>query len=119
MQSGDKDNEDGWLACLEEQYLQAIGAEPDYERQYITEREQTISNTWGNFQESATSIAQLYKGKSILFIFLCTNGFSIFGRFVMEEKKKMVKDKAKFDLLCQTFCIGFYIFFTICIKLQH
>lgn len=77
MQSGDKDNaEDGWLAQIEEQYLQAIGAEPDYERQYISEREHTMRNIWGSFQESATSIAQLYRGKryfpiSILGVYLC------------------------------------------------
>lgn len=63
MQSGDKDNEDGWLTSMEEQYLQDIGAEPDYERQYNTERESSMRNVWASFQESATSIAQLYRGK--------------------------------------------------------
>lgn len=63
MQSGDKDNEDGWLTSMEEQYLQDIGAEPDYERQYNTERESSMRNVWSSFQESATSIAQLYRGK--------------------------------------------------------
>ena len=60
MQSGD--NEDGWLN-IEEQYLQVIDAEPDYERQYITERENSLRIMWSGFQESATSIAQLYRGK--------------------------------------------------------
>lgn len=57
------DNEDGWLANIEEQYLQAIEAQPDYERQYIHERDTASRNIWASFQESATSIAQLYKGK--------------------------------------------------------
>lgn len=66
MQSGDKDNgggEDGWLSSIEEQYLQTIGAEPDYERLYNHERDTSQRSVWGSFQESATSIAQLYRGK--------------------------------------------------------
>lgn len=61
MHSGD--NEESWLANMEEQYLRAIESEPDYERQYITDKETNLRNMWGSFQESATSIAQLYKGK--------------------------------------------------------
>lgn len=60
MQSGD--NDDSW-ANIEEQYLQSIEAEPDYERQYNNERESSIHKVWSSFQDSATSIAHLYKGK--------------------------------------------------------
>lgn len=67
MQSSD--NDDGWLANIEEQYLQAIDAEPDYERQYSDERDSSIQKVWGSFQESATSIALLYKGKYYQYIF--------------------------------------------------
>lgn len=63
MQSNDKDTEDGWLASIEDEYLASMAAEPDYETQYITERESSMSGMWSSFQESATSIAQLYRGK--------------------------------------------------------
>lgn len=70
MQSGDKDNgggEDGWLSSIEEQYLQTIGAEPDYERLYQHERDTSQRSVWSSFQESATSIAQLYRGDFFYF----------------------------------------------------
>lgn len=70
MQSGD--NDDGWLANIEEEYLQAIDGEPDYERQYSNERDSSIQKVWGSFQESATSIALLYKGNNFLLRFNLT-----------------------------------------------
>lgn len=63
MQSNDKDPEDDWLASIEEEYLASMAAEPDYEGQYISERESSMRGMWSSFQESATSIAQLYRGK--------------------------------------------------------
>lgn len=70
MQSNDKDGSmvdggDGcWLAAIEDDYLQSIGAEPDYEHQYAMERDASMRAMWGSFQESATSIAQLYRGET-------------------------------------------------------
>lgn len=65
--NNDKDSDgggaDGWLAAIEEDYLQSIAAEPDYEHQYAMERDASMRSMWGSFQESATSIAQLYRGK--------------------------------------------------------
>lgn len=66
MQSNEKDGEDGWLASIEEEYLASMAAEPDYESQYVTERESSMRGMWSSFQESATSIAQLYRGNPIL-----------------------------------------------------
>lgn len=64
MQSNDIDNEDDWFATNEEQYLRSIEAsEPDYEHQYMTERESTTGRIWNHFQESATSVAQLYRDR--------------------------------------------------------
>lgn len=62
MQSNEGD--DGWAANIEEQYYEAIERQqPNYEAQYLGERDTCIRNLFHNFQESATSIAQLYKGK--------------------------------------------------------
>lgn len=59
MQSNDNDD-----AHIEEQYIDAIERQqPNYEAQYLSERDNSIRNLFHNFQESATSIAQLYKGK--------------------------------------------------------
>lgn len=66
MQSNEKDIEDGWLAHIEEEYLASMAAEPDYEGQYISEREASMRGMWSSFQESATSIAQLYRGEASL-----------------------------------------------------
>ena len=56
------ENDEGWIGNLEEQLIKEIENEPDYDRVYIAEKETTMKNVWGSFQESATSIAQLYKG---------------------------------------------------------
>lgn len=61
MQSGE--NEDSWsIANIEEQCIEAIERQPNYETQYLTERDTSNRNIFHNFQESATSIAQLYRG---------------------------------------------------------
>lgn len=70
MQSNEGD--DGWAANIEEQYYEAIERQqPNYEAQYLGERDTCIRNLFHNFQESATSIAQLYKGMydGLLFFF--------------------------------------------------
>lgn len=61
--ANEKDSDDGWLVALEDDYVQSIGAEPDYEHQYTMERDASMRAMWTGFQESATSIAQLYRGK--------------------------------------------------------
>lgn len=59
-------NEEDFFASIEEAHFEAISSQPDYERVYLSERDMALRNCWSSFQESATSIAQLYKG---------TNGF--------------------------------------------
>lgn len=63
MQSNE--NEDGWsIANVEEQLIDGIERQrANYEAQYLDEQNTCIRNLFHNFQESATSIAQLYKGK--------------------------------------------------------
>lgn len=61
MQSNE--NDDTWsIASIEEQYIEAIERQPNYENQYLNERDTSIRNMFNNFQESATSIATLYRG---------------------------------------------------------
>lgn len=55
--------DESWLD-LEEQCLEALNSEPDYEREYGAQRDSAIRNVWGAFQDSATSIAHLYRDRS-------------------------------------------------------
>lgn len=57
-------NEEDFFASIEEAHFEAISSQPDYERVYLSERDMALRNCWSSFQESATSIAQLYKGKN-------------------------------------------------------
>lgn len=62
MQSGE--NDESWsIPSIEEQYMEAIERQPNYETQYLNERDTSVRNIFHNFQESATSIAQLYRGR--------------------------------------------------------
>lgn len=61
MQSNE--NDDAWaIAHIEEQCVDAIDRQQSIEPQYLNERENCIRSLFHNFQESATSIAQLYRG---------------------------------------------------------
>lgn len=66
MQSNESD--ENWsIANIEEQYIEAIERQqPNYEAQYLHERDNSTRNLFQYFQESATSIAQLYRGKILL-----------------------------------------------------
>lgn len=62
MQSNE--NDDGWPAeNTEEEYLEDIERQPNYEELYLSERDSSIKNIFHHFQDSATSIATLYRGK--------------------------------------------------------
>lgn len=64
MQSNE--NDDGWsIAHIEEQCVDAIERQQTIEPQYLNERENCIRSLFHTFQESATSIAQLYRGNII------------------------------------------------------
>lgn len=53
---------DLWLANWEQQCAEHLESEPDCEGQLHAERDRAIHNNWLLFQNTATSIAQLYKG---------------------------------------------------------
>lgn len=55
---------DLWYSNWEQQCIEAIEAEPDYERQMHAEKERLSQQLWTDFQTTASSIAQLYKGNS-------------------------------------------------------
>lgn len=65
--SEDRDREDDplvdiWATNYEQQCLQQIESEPDFEVQLQSERDLANQKVWYMFQNTATSIAQLYKG---------------------------------------------------------
>lgn len=109
------DNDDDWIGSYDEQYLQAIDAQPDYERQYLTERDDSIRNVWGSFQESATSIAQLYRGTSWDIVVQPSFPFVYVGSYFGASAKKSPKDKAT-DVVQFFFCdcVHFTCTFLVC-----
>lgn len=62
----DRDDEsigDLWFTNWEQQCIQHLENEPDLEGQVINDRDSSTQKAWCYFQNSASSIAQLYKGK--------------------------------------------------------
>lgn len=61
---------DLWLANWEQQCAEHLESEPDCEGQLQADRDRAIHNNWLLFQNTATAIAQLYKGTLSVFILL-------------------------------------------------
>jgi len=55
------ESDESWL---EEQLIAEIDSEPSYDREYEKQKDVVSRNIWGAFQDSATSIAQLYRDRS-------------------------------------------------------
>ncbi|ESO84028.1 hypothetical protein LOTGIDRAFT_108261 [Lottia gigantea] len=54
---------ENWLSNFEDECLDELENEPNMEDRLSAEREYAVQNLWMTFQNSATAIAQLYKGK--------------------------------------------------------
>lgn len=80
--NGDGENE-SWLTGWEQECADEIEEQPDYEQSFVTETDNSHRKIWTAFQDSATAIAQLYRGRSVItrnclfFNGLCSNR----GRF--------------------------------------
>ncbi|CAD7090008.1 unnamed protein product [Hermetia illucens] len=48
-------------SCFEEKCLEAINSQQDLEIEFVAQRDTAARNIWSAFQDSATSIAQLYR----------------------------------------------------------
>lgn len=57
---------DFWIANWEEQCVEHLESEPDYEGQLQSERDLAHQKVWFSFQNTATAIAQLYKGETLI-----------------------------------------------------
>lgn len=67
-----EDDHDNWLNSWEQQCAETIENQPDYDQSLAEENEHFQRRVWTSFQDSATAIAQLYRGK----ILHCTKSFS-------------------------------------------
>lgn len=56
------DSDESWINNVEEELVQSI-ENSDIERKYLDEKETAIRNIWASFQDSASSVAHLYRGK--------------------------------------------------------
>jgi len=54
---------DFWIANWEQQCVEHLESEPDYEGQLQSERDLAHQKVWFSFQNTATAIAQLYKDR--------------------------------------------------------
>lgn len=54
--------DESWLNSWEQQCADSIEEEPDYEQSLLTESDSLHTKVWTSFQDSATAIAQLYRG---------------------------------------------------------
>lgn len=59
------DGEENWLTGWEQQCISSCDEQPDYEQILIKETDSTHRTVWNTFQDSATAIAQLYRGNCI------------------------------------------------------
>lgn len=53
---------ENWLSNFEDQCLDDLESEPNMEDRLQAEKEYAVKKLWLTFQNSATAIAQLYKG---------------------------------------------------------
>lgn len=60
---------DLWYSNWEQQCVEAIEAEPNYENQLLSEKELCSQQIWTSFQTTASAISQLYKGSLLGFFF--------------------------------------------------
>lgn len=68
--SEDREDEslvDLYISNWEQQCISQLESEQDLEGQLTVEKELVNNNIWCSFQNTATAIAQLYKGLHILF----------------------------------------------------
>lgn len=63
--NGDGDNET-WLTGWEQECADEIEEQPDYEQSFVTEQDSSHRKIWTAFQDSATAIAQLYRGSAMM-----------------------------------------------------
>lgn len=56
--NGDED----WLNSWEQQCISSCDEQPDYEQILEKETSNTDRTVWTSFQDSATAVAQLYRG---------------------------------------------------------
>lgn len=60
---------DTWLTGWEQQCANSIEGQPDYEQSLTIEADNSHRKIWTVFQDSATSIAQLYRGIVLFFLY--------------------------------------------------
>lgn len=86
--NGDGDNET-WLTGWEQECADEIEEQPDYEQTFVTESDNSHRKIWSAFQDSATAIAQLYRGRTIrmelvIFILDPVSSWALFLRHFLD-----------------------------------
>ena len=63
--------EPSFLTPLEEQFIRESEADEDIDQQLLREREMASQRLWVSFQDSATAVAHLFRGKVESLMILC------------------------------------------------
>lgn len=61
MQQQESGGEESWFE--EQCHREISGQNDEYEREFVRQSDNNLSTVWGAFQDSATAVAQLYRGK--------------------------------------------------------
>ena len=77
---------DNWLNSFEEECIEELHSETNMEEALEKQRELSEQKLWLQFQNSATAIAQLYKGICLNLYNLCLICFSHFLTLICNEK---------------------------------
>lgn len=59
------ENDESWLTGWEQQCIEAVQNETDYEEVLNSQTDTVQRNVWSAFQDSATAVAQLYRGEDL------------------------------------------------------
>ncbi|KAJ8969126.1 hypothetical protein NQ317_007799 [Molorchus minor] len=58
--------DESWLTSWEQQCVDSMEEQPNYEQSLIGETNISQTKTWTSFQDSATAVAQLYRDDALL-----------------------------------------------------
>lgn len=79
---------DLWYSNWEQQCVEALEAEPEYENQLHNVKEIYSQQMWTSFQTTASAIAQLYKGELLHTDILYMHTYDVLSSFRKDEGRR-------------------------------
>lgn len=88
MENSEDPFADIWISNWERQCEVELENEPDLDQAVLSERDLSTQKLWYLFQNSATSVAQLFKGKFMLITVWCSNSAMKFNIFSITDRNQ-------------------------------